>query len=90
VIEGQSDIDSVRVFTKFAEYPRSLYRRGGRPGQVDHPGNDVTQAKDEQDRDAKLAAGWSLMPIPEDVPAVDPPAAPEASPAPAAKSPLKK
>lgn len=46
-----------------AEFPRCVYRRGGKPGQVDHPGNEVATVDGAEALAALLAEGWSLTPL---------------------------
>lgn len=58
-----------------AEFPRIVYRPGGRPGQIDHPGFEAKRVEDSEQCAAALAAGWTLTPeakSPEPEPVADP------------------
>jgi hypothetical protein len=49
-----------------AKFPTTVYRRGGKKGQVDHPGVDAKVVGDVSELEAHLKAGWSeTMPKPE-------------------------
>lgn len=66
------------------EFPRCVYRLGGKPGQIDHPGNEVKVVGTPEALSAAVEDGWSLAPVPV------PEAAPEAEAKPEKKSNGKK
>jgi len=53
-------------------YPRHVYRKGGKKGQVDHPGNDTIIVPTEDAFHAALLEGWSAEPVPYDPEAAEP------------------
>lgn len=60
MIDGQSDINNVRVNTPYAEFPRTLYKKADTPAsQVDHPGNKIRIVHNAKQLAAALKAGWS-------------------------------
>lgn len=70
------DINDVRVPYVYRPFPRCVYRQADTPGQIDHPGNQVTLAKDEKHLTQLLADGWSKEPFPAPVAEPEPKSAP--------------
>ena len=70
------DINDVRVPYKFQPFPKVVYKRGHKKGQVDHPGNLTKVVASQRELESALAKGWSQEPFehvwPEDQPAPAP------------------
>lgn len=50
--------------TPGGKFPLAINRRGGKPGQIDHPGVDVITVLNEAELAAKLAeGGWQMAPL---------------------------
>jgi hypothetical protein len=46
-----------------AEFPQLMYRAGGKPTQIDHPGNETHVVNSPEEREAAIADGWQAKPI---------------------------
>lgn len=46
-----------------SEYPRIVYRPGGTPAQVDHPGFEARRIADAAELDRAIGDGWLLLPV---------------------------
>lgn len=44
-------------------FPRSVYRKGGKKGQIDHPGVEIKTVGSQAECDAAVKDGWQVDPL---------------------------
>jgi hypothetical protein len=63
-LEARLGPDPAAVEAPSKDFPRVLYMRGHKKGQIDHPGNVTKIVRSAEQLEAAVAEGWSTEPHP--------------------------